>query len=246
MALYYDHFVYVDSRDVDGRASCRPSALLGHLQEAATLAAEMGGFGRDVLLRECGGFWMLARMWYRLERPLRWGEELRIRTWHRGGKGAMMYRDFDLFVGDEHVGESVSGWVLADMTSHKLLKLGEISVLKGTEGGELCKEKTLSKVRMPKEMLSAEPRRMRYSDVDINGHVNNTRYADFSCDALEMEKLEENLFVSEMQLGYIAECQAGEVLSMLIGGEGDSHFVKGVDQEGKTRFETKIVFRSVL
>lgn len=245
MALYYDHYVTVDSRDVDGSGSCRPSALLGHLQEAATLAAEAGGFGRDILLKECGAFWMLARMWYRLERPLHWGEEVRIRTWHRGGKGAMMYRDFDLFVGDECVGESVSGWVLADLKSRKLVKMSSVSVLQGTEGGEFCKSRTLAKIRMPGEMIAAEPRRMRYSDTDINGHVNNTRYADFSCDALEMEKLRKDQFLSEIQLGYLAECYAGEILSMWIGGEGDAHFVKGTDREGSARFETKIVFRAI-
>ena len=37
MALYYEHQIHIDSRDVDGNGHCRPSALLGHLQEAATL-----------------------------------------------------------------------------------------------------------------------------------------------------------------------------------------------------------------
>ena len=114
MALDYKLQVLIDSRDVDGSGVCRPSALLGHLQEAATLAAEHGGFGRARLLEECRGFWMLARMWYQLKRPLLWEEQVTVHTWHRGGKGAMMYRDFDLFAGDEHVGEAVSGWVLAD------------------------------------------------------------------------------------------------------------------------------------
>ena len=245
MALYYEHCVTIDSRDVDGAGSCRPSALLGHLQEAATMAAEVGGFGREVLFRECGAFWMLARMWYRLERPLHWGEKLRIQTWHRGGKGAMMYRDFDLFVGEEYVGESISVWVLAHEQSRKLLRMDSVAALKDTGGGEFCKSKPLAKIRILGELMETEPRRMRYSDTDINGHVNNTRYADFACDALEMEKLRKDQFLSEMQLGYLAECQAGEILSMWVGGEGDAHFVKGVDGEENPRFETRIVFRSV-
>ena len=44
--LYYDHTVQIDSRDVDGRGHCRPSALLGHLQEAATLAADKAEQGK--------------------------------------------------------------------------------------------------------------------------------------------------------------------------------------------------------
>ena len=83
------------------------------MQEAATQAAEHGGFGREVLLEQHNGFWMMTRVWVRLDRPLHWGEELTVHTWHRGGKSAVSYRDYDLYVGEEHVGEGVSAWVLA-------------------------------------------------------------------------------------------------------------------------------------
>lgn len=245
MALYYEHKINIDSRDVDGKGYCRPSALLGHLQEAGTIAAERGGFGREVLLSQHSAFWMLARMWYRLERPLRWSEEVTIRTWHRGAKTALMYRDFDIFVGDEWVGEAVSGWVLADMDSRKLLRLGAVAVLEGTSGGELCKSKNLSKVRMPAEMRLADRRKMRYSDTDINAHVNNTRYADFACDAWEMENCPDDRFLAEMQLGYVAECRAGEEIDMMVGSQDDTCYVQGVDSEGNVRFQVRMGFQSL-
>ena len=81
--------------------------MLGYLQEAATLAAEDGGFGREKTL-EYHAFWMLARIWFRLDRPLRWEEKVTVRTWHRGSKTALMYRDFDLLAGGVPVGEAVS------------------------------------------------------------------------------------------------------------------------------------------
>lgn len=245
MALYYEHQINIDSRDVDGNGHCRPSALLGHLQEAGTLAAERGGFGREVLLSQHRAFWMLARMWYRLERPLHWGEQVTIRTWHRGAKTALMYRDFDIFVGDEQVGEAVSGWVLADLDSHKLLRLGSVTVLEGTDGGALCKSKNLSKVRVPKEMELAERRKMRYSDTDINAHINNTRYADFACDAVGMENCPCDTFLTEMQLGYVAECKAGEEIDILVGSVDENHFVQGKDPEGNVRFEVQMAFKTV-
>ncbi|MFR4336621.1 MAG: acyl-ACP thioesterase domain-containing protein [Lawsonibacter sp.] len=99
MSLWYEMTLPIDSRDVDGKGVCKASALLGHLQEAATQAAEHGGFSREVITQEHGAFWMLTRVWYRLERPLRWEEELTIRTWHRGGRAATLYRDYDTVCG---------------------------------------------------------------------------------------------------------------------------------------------------
>ena len=243
MAQSYRHTALIDSRDVDGHGCCRASALMGHMQEAATQAAEHGGFGRDILMERHHGFWMLTRMWYRLERPLKWGESLTIHTWHRGAKGVVSYRDYDLYVGEERVGEGVSAWVLASMDDHKLMRLNGVSEMAETHGGELCKEKTLSKLKAPGNVASVDRRLTRYSDTDINGHVNNTRYADFACDALRMDKLTDGEFLSEMQIGYLAECEAGEELEIVSGrGEDGPIYVCGNDADGKTRFEASVRF----
>lgn len=246
MALIYEQTIMIDSRDVDGRNQCKASALMGHLQEAATQAAEAGGFGRDGLMQRCNAFWMITRQWFQINRPLEWAEELTIRTWHRGGKSAVMYRDYDILVGDELVGEGVSAWVLADWESRKLLRLGSIQELEGTSGEEHCKTKTLSKLRMPEDMAQSELRQMRYSDTDINGHVNNARYADFACDAVGMEQLDENQFLSSMQIGYLAECLPGEALSICQGEQDGGTYVRGLDESGKSRFEASLFFGKVL
>ena len=176
---------------------------------------------------------MLARIWFRLDRPLRWEEKVTVRTWHRGSKTALMYRDFDLLAGGVPVGEAVSAWVLAGVEDRKLLRLSQMRELEGTEGGGLCKQMTLSKLRMPGEMEERDRRRMGYSDTDINGHVNNTRYADFVCDALRLEGLPRSRFLSDLQIGYTAESRAGDVLTLEVGEQGGQHFVKGVDEAGK-------------
>jgi len=242
MAYSYRHKVMIDSRDTDGTGRCKASALLGHLQEAATQAAEQGGFGREVLLEQHNGFWMMTRVWVRLDRPLRWGEELTVHTWHRGGKSAVSYRDYDLYVGEEHVGEGVSAWVLAHMETHKLIRLSGVAAMANTDGGELCKTIALSKLRCPEQLTQVDHRPMRYSDTDINGHVNNTRYADFACDALQDEMLRREQFLRELQIGYLAECCPGEVLTMEVGAMEVGHYVRGLDEEGKPRFEAQLIF----
>lgn len=244
MAQSYTYKTLIDSRDVDLRGQCRPSALMGYMQEAATQAGESGGFGRAVIGGNHNGFWMITRMWFRMERPLRWNEELTVHTWHRGAKGVVSYRDYDLYVDGELVGEGVSAWVMADLDTHRPVRLNTVTEMAETHGGELCKEKTLSKLKAPVELREIEKRIMRYSDTDINGHVNNTRYADFACDALRMDKLSGERYLAEMQIGYLAECRAGEVLDICSGDYEDGRtYVCGNDEEGKARFEVSMLFR---
>ena len=241
MAYSYWHNVKINSRDVDALGFCKASALLGHLQEAATQAAEQGGFGRELMVRCYNGFWMMTRVWYQLERPLCWDEEIKIHTWHRGGKSAVSYRDYDIYVDENLVGEGVAAWVMADRDTHKLIRLSQVHEL-GETGGDLCKNITLSKLRQPESLQHVENRIMRYSDTDINGHVNNTRYADFACDALRLDTMEGGTFLSSVQIGYLAECHPGEVLAMESGWQENGCYVRGIDESGKARFETSLVF----
>ena len=246
MARFYKFKTMIDSRDVDGRGQCRASALLGYMQEAATQAAENGGFARDIIMGKYNGFWMLTRMWYHVNRPLRWNEELTVHTWHRGGKGAISYRDYDLYVGEEWIGEGVSAWVLADADSRALIRLSGVTEMAETHGGELCKSMTLNKLRAPEKLEHVEQRVMRYSDTDINGHVNNTRYADFACDGVRMDCLPREKFLTEMQIGYLNECRPGEVLDIMNGTLADGRvYLCGCDENGKARFETAMLFCDV-
>ena len=233
--MYFEYPYTVDSRDTDPFGFCRPSALLAMFQEAATEAAMDLHVSREEMLERHNAFWMLARMWYRLDRPLRWNERVTVRTWHRGGKGASMYRDFDLFEGEKRVGEAVSTWVLADADTHKPLRLSHLSEFQGTAGEGLCKDKLLTKVCLPEGMTLAEERLLHYSDADINRHVNNCKYADFACDALHLERLCQGKFVRSFQLGYVSECRAGETVWVDTAARGDVLFARGEGEDGGER-----------
>ena len=243
MGQFFEYEMTVDSRDVDGWGRCRPSAVLGYLQEAATLAAEDGGFGREKTL-EYHAFWMLARIWFRLDRPLRWEEKVTVRTWHRGSKTALMYRDFDLLAGGVPVGEAVSAWVLAGVEDRKLLRLSQMRELEGTEGGGLCKQLTLSKLRMPGEMEERDRRRMGYSDTDINGHVNNTRYADIVCDAVPWE-VWDTAQIRDFTISYHREVPRGENFTLRRAALPDNQFYFDGEREGKSAFEAVVTFKTL-
>ncbi len=243
---FYEMQCQVDSRDADPWYNCRPSGLLGVLQETATLAACELHASRDEMLSKYNLFWMLARMWYRLDEPLKWGEQLTVRTWHRGGRSASIYRDFDLYAGGRPVGEAVSLWVLADVDTHKLARISVVEEFRGTDGGALCKSRTLTRLRLPEQMEPAGQRTFRYSDLDMNGHVNNVKYADYVCDALHLEELGPDRFVSSLQVGYLAECRAGETVELYAGQAEGTRYVHGADGENRSRFDAALTVSDTL
>lgn len=78
------------------------------------------------------------------------------------------------------------------------------------------------------------------------GAPSNASFADFACDALILEALPCGVFLTGMQLDYTGECRPGETLSILTSRTPEGGFVKGVDGNGKTRFETQLIFGNVL
>ena len=85
---------------------------------------------------------------------------------------------------------------------------------------------------------------MRYSDTDVNGHMNNMRYADVACDALGLETMD-GVSPSQMQINFLQECRAGQTLKVFGKWEQDTAFARGTDAAGKPRFDVCIGFSPV-
>ena len=237
MSVCYETRFRVDSRDVDLFNQCRPSALLGILQEAATQAAlELGASGPEIR-RKYNCLWMVTRSWLELDAPIRWNDLLDVKTWHRGASGVSSYRDFDLFREGKPIGQGTTVWVMADVDSRKLFRMKDLAEFRGTDGGERNKSVKLRRIPMPEVFDNRTRRDLRYSDTDINGHVNNVHYADFACDSLHLEELGKGKFVRSLQIGFVNECRAGVAIWVDTAARGDELLARGEGEDGVERFE---------
>lgn len=237
MSTFYEMEFRVDSRDVDLFNQCRPSAVLGYLQEAATQAALALRVSGPEILEKYGCLWMVTRNWVELDAPLRWNDLVAVKTWHRGASGASSYRDFDLFRAGKPIGQGTSVWVMVSAQERKLFRMKELTEFQGTDGGALCKTIKLHRPAMPEAFDGRTRRELGYSDTDINGHVNNAHYADFACDSLHLERLGRGKFVRSFQIGYVSECQAGEAIWVDTAAQGDRLFARGQGENGDERFD---------
>jgi len=237
MSTVYELNLRVDSRDVDLFNQCRPSAVLGYLQEAATQAALSLGVSGPQILEKYNCLWMVTRSWVELDAPLRWNDSIHVKTWHRGASGASSYRDFDLSRDGKPVGRGTTLWVMVDVDTRKLFRMKNLLEFQGTDGGELNRSLKLHRPAMPEVFDGRARRDLRYSDTDINGHVNNIHYADFACDSLHLERLGRGKFVRSFQIGYVSECQAGETIWVDTAARGDELFARGQGENGDERFD---------
>ena len=240
---HYGMEYVVSSTDTDAAYEYRPSALFVLLQKAITTHAKLLGADRDDVLAKYNSYWMVLRIFVRLNRPIIWGEKVRCVATVRKPVGTRVYWDCDLYVGDTCVGEASTIWVLANRKTKRPMLLESMPELP-TENPEGAKDITVARIRFPEEMSLQDQRKLYYSDTDINGHVSNIRYVDLACDAAELNLRPYGVFLQEITMSYVGECYAGEQLNILRGKEDGCIYIHGSGPDGSDRFDCKIKMSS--
>lgn len=240
MQLEYTHDYDIGYDRTDPKGNMRPSCLLGCMQDIAGRHSIILGNSRDVLMEQYRCFWMLVRVQFHLIRPVRGEEALTITTWARSIKGAMTYRDFEFHVGNEIVGDAQSAWVVANFDTRKMMRLSSVGLTSDFLNPARSEGEDIGHIHFPETSVFSHDRVVRISDLDVNYHLNNTKYADIVLDTLDVQEFDTQ-FISRFQLNYVQECLAGEILPIYVGTDGACHYVFG-EKNGKHCFESKLDF----
>jgi medium-chain acyl-[acyl-carrier-protein] hydrolase len=152
--------------------------LLNLLQDIASDHATMLGFGFDDMVR-MKTFWVLTRQKVLMNRWPVLGEKVTIKTWVRLGEGALSHRDFSLFVGDEKVGECSTAWITLHSETRRPVMVDRSGVLSQLTAFEKVSVDPEKISVMKEELQDVAKFSVRNSDIDLNMHVNNTKYAQW-------------------------------------------------------------------
>ena len=217
--------------DIDLFGRLRLSALLQLMQNMATDHAETLHFGGTFMQERYGAFWLMARTSLSFSQPILYSDELEVHTSHRGlTKGITIFRDFDFFVNGKPIGEATTSWVVVDINSRKMVKPTQIAELVDSPKPAVLKTAVPEKIQLPENVTFSMHRECVYSDTDINGHMNNTKYADVALDSLHFEQFA-GQYISEVQINYLKECFPGNTLTLCtaaaVQASATTHFVLG-------------------
>ena len=166
------------SRDVNMFSRLRVSQLFELLQEAATDHSDILGAGvHDI--RPKGLMWVLARQNVEIARMPSYDEAITIETWPGKTVHSLYPRYYRILDEEgEPILESSAIWMLADMRERKL-------VPSSRSGIEFSFEKRGVEIALPSPPRVFSTDRslsfsVPFSYVDMNGHMNNTRYFDLA------------------------------------------------------------------
>ncbi len=156
--------------------------------------------------------WAMTRVEIHLVRPARWQEVVEVETWSRGIEKLMAFRDF--VVRDERgeqIAAGTSTWVVLDLESKRIQRLTELSEKWPSKRDKSSIGKNAEKVDPLTQPAYGEMFRVRYSDMDLNRHVNSARYVQWMLDSFGREFLEKHE-VSKAEINYLDEAMPDDEL----------------------------------
>ncbi len=196
---------------VDRFNRIKPSWLLALAQEVA--GEHFDYLNADMIpLEQKNLFWAVIRHRVQISRLPGPGETITLETWPMPTTRVAYPRSTVAYdEKDQEVFRSISLWVLMDKDSRSMILPGKsgVNVQGLLRGSELAVPGSLA----PKPLANHSSRTVAYTDLDCNGHVNNTRYLDWIDDLLP-SAFHQDHPVREFTICYLSEGREAEQLDL--------------------------------
>ena len=184
----YSEIFRVAQYECDAASRMTPGAVLRRAQQLATDHCEAADISADVYVRTHTAF-LLAKVAVEWARPIPVGACIRAVTRPGAPVRAVYTRCTEFF--EESTGDRLcamdSRWVLVDTETRRILRTPP-EELNGFSG--LTAPYTLDvAVHKPGSLTPCGVQTATYTRCDLNGHLNNTVYADIACDCADAEAL---------------------------------------------------------
>ncbi|KMZ71625.1 Acyl-ACP Thioesterase (Chloroplastic) [Zostera marina] len=225
--LVFSQDFSIRSYEIGADGTTSIETLMNHLQETALnhvkSAGLLGdGFGATPEMSKRDLIWVVTKMQVQVENYPSWGDVVQVDTWAKAAGKNGMRRDW--LVRDKKTGQTItqatSVWVMMNKHTRKLSKIP-------TEVREEIEPYFIDRLAITDEdsrkLQKVDDSRAdyvrtgltpRWSDMDVNQHVNNVKYIGWILESAPVSIPEKHELAS-MTLEYRRECERDSILQSL-------------------------------
>ena len=223
--------------DFDRYCRLQPAAVLELFQDVAAEHAALLGLGFDAMTRR-GMLWVVLRVYYEQLAQPQLFDEVQVVTWPHPPGLLDFGRDYRIDAADgSPLVRGTSQWVVIDAANRKMVPSQEVSFPPEAVREEHLIPTRLRKLRDFPAQGAGQTIRSQFTDVDLNGHVNNAKYANYFLNALQPGP---EAAIRSFQLDYHHEVLPGQALALHIRREGGTVQCKGCNDAGAVMFSSQL------
>ena len=237
MKSMYERDYRVNSSDTDAYRRLRISRMFTILQEISIDHTTELKMGRDMTL-DRGLLWIVALQQAEVRRMPVYDETIHIASWPGNTMHILFPRYYRITdAAGEPIVEASALWALMDSDTRKVIFPEEHGIaIKGLQTGH-----EIALPRAPKAPQTDEgtPFFVPYSYVDLNGHMNNTRYFDLAEDRMPADLRAKRLI--RIRTEYAREVLPGVEITLRDEVSGSAYLLSG-DCGGQKLFRLGLTY----
>ena len=224
MKSLWDATLKIRAFDVDANNRLKVSTIFDYFQDAASNHAEELKVGYTELIPK-GFFWVLS--WVRLEiiSYPKFMEDVKIQTW--GKKQYKLYSMRHFFMMDIHdnvLCKATTAWLFLDAKSlrPKIMPqlFPDVIFLEEKSAVDELPDK-FQNIPHTEIIFS---KKINYSDIDLNKHVNNAKYVEFLNDCYD-DEYHNSHHLKALIASFLSEAKFGDTLQISKGIKDKTHFI---------------------
>jgi len=196
--------------DIDKNGFITNKAILRYFENTAVYHSDSVGSGMKGV-ETTGQTWIVLDWRVKVLKRVKYGENLKVKTWSRGIAKFFAFRDYELL---DETGEvlaiGTSRWILRDITNHKMLLLNEeLMAAYQSESRQVLPEEDFSKIEVPSDFSKELSYTAMRRDIDFNRHMHNLYHFDLAYETLP-DDIYENSTFDNFKVTYKKEIKLGE------------------------------------
>jgi len=225
--------------DFQGKATL---PIIGnYLLHAASNHASSRGFGFNEMT-ERHTAWVLSRLAIEMYRYPTMSEPVTLLTWIDDVGKLFTQRCFEIVDADDNtIAFARSIWAAIDMLSRKMTPL-DIDALSCYIAKRPCPIEKPGKIVPVEAENEGVPFKVKYSDLDINGHFNSIKYIEHFVDAFDIELFKSHE-IRRFEISYLSEGLYNMPLTLHCKDIADNEFLLAIAHEGKAICRAKAIWK---
>lgn len=228
----------VKFHDTNSNEIVDPSHILKFMQETSMRHMKARKPSYEELFEEKKAF-ILSNIRIEMYNPIYAYQDISAKTWACPSRGFSFMRSYSIEANGEIMAEAHSTWALVNTEDKKLYKVSDVDL----GNYDMDEPVTLAhplRIRIPNEVplsLTSEFT-VRYTDTDLNGHMNNTNYPNMLVNALPNP---EKIMVKSLAISFISDIKAGESVKIYMAKTDGKHYFRSVKEDGTVNIEAEMI-----
>jgi acyl-ACP thioesterase len=230
----------IQPQDVDFMHQATMMTIGNVLLATALYNANDNGFGLS-RLEEMQCTWALIRLAAEMEEFPRQYDEITVETWVEKVEQFMTTRNFLIRNKEGKIVCRVSShWVMFDLTTRRLKDLSSLDELhQYADNTPAVKEQPVKLLHVEGNIVDSF--KVKYSAIDVNGHVNSLRYIEWICNYFSLETYRTKS-IKRFEINYLNEILFDEDVTVSVAETQPDDFHFEICKNDKPACRVRVIF----